>query len=58
MAITARCGWLNSPDGQKAIQSRARHYSDGLLKLEPRDYMAVPIPAALGQTDHTGDQVS
>lgn len=40
------CTWLNSTAGQKAIQSRARHYSDGLLKLEPRDYMAVQIPAA------------
>lgn len=43
------CAWLNSPAGQQSIQSRARHYSDGLLKLEPRDYMAVPIPVALGQ---------
>lgn len=42
------CAWLNSTQGQKAIQSRARHYSDGLLKLEPRDYMAVPIPADFG----------
>lgn len=44
------CAWLNSPAGQKAIQSRARHYSDGLLKLEPRDYMAVPVPASLRRT--------
>ena len=44
------CAWLNTPAGQKAIKSRARHYSDGLLKLEPRDYMTVPVPAALGRT--------
>jgi adenine-specific DNA-methyltransferase len=44
------CAWLNSPAGQKAIQSRARHYSGGLLKLEPRDYMTVRVPAALGRT--------
>lgn len=39
------CSWLNSRPGQEAIRSRARHYSDGLLKLEPSDYMSVPVPA-------------
>jgi hypothetical protein len=43
------CTWLNSAPGQKAIRSCARHYSDGLLKLEPRDYMAVPVPATLAR---------
>lgn len=47
---TDLCAWLNSPAGQKAIHSRARHYSDGLRKLEPSDYMAVPIPTTLGRT--------
>lgn len=41
------CQWLNSPAGQAAIRARARHYSDGLLKLEPRDYRDVQIPATL-----------
>lgn len=41
------CRWLNSGAGQAAIRSCARHYSDGLLKLEPRDYQAVRVPAAL-----------
>lgn len=48
-AAAELCAWLNSPAGQKAIQSRARHYSDGLLKLEPRDYMTVPVPPRLGE---------
>jgi adenine-specific DNA-methyltransferase len=47
VAAPRLCTWLNGPDGQKAIRSRARHYSEGLLKLEPRDYMAVPVPATL-----------
>ena len=51
-AAAELCVWLNGPTGQRAIQSRARHYSDGLLKLEPRDYMAVPIPTTLGQARH------
>lgn len=46
--------WLNSPAGQKAIRSRARHYSDGLLKLEPRDYMSVPVPATFAATNAKG----
>lgn len=48
------CTWLNSTAGQEAIRSRARHYSNGLLKLEPRDYMAVPVPTGLAHTDHRG----
>lgn len=47
-SLAARlCQWLNSPAGQAAIRARARHYSDGLLKLEPRDYRDVRIPATL-----------
>jgi hypothetical protein len=46
------CIWLNSSAGQEAIKSRARHYSDGLLKLEPRDYMTVPVPASLRRAAH------
>ena len=38
------CDWLNSPVGQAAIRARARHYSEGLLKLEPRDYRDVQMP--------------
>lgn len=47
-AVSSRlCDWLNSPAGQAAIRSRARHYSEGLLKLEPRDYAEVRVPATL-----------
>lgn len=38
------CAWLNSDDGQAAIRACARHYSNGLLKLEPNDYLRVAIP--------------
>ena len=36
--------WLSSYEGQQAMLAEARHYSDGLRKLEPRDLSAVLIP--------------
>lgn len=44
---TARelCEWLNSDEGQAAIRACARHYSNGLLKLEPHDYLRVAVPS-------------
>ena len=41
----ALCSWLNSDDGQDAMYRRARHYSDGLLKLEPSDLLAIRVPS-------------
>lgn len=38
------CSWLNSDAGQLALRERSRHYSNGLFKLEPRDYLKVRIP--------------
>jgi hypothetical protein len=38
------CEWLNSDKGQEALRARARHYSNGLLKLEPNDYLDVRVP--------------
>lgn len=40
----ALCTWLNSDAGQSAVRACARHYSNGLLKLEPRDYLRVRVP--------------
>jgi adenine-specific DNA-methyltransferase len=51
----ALCAWLNSPAGQQAIRSKARHYSNGLLKLEPRNYMTVEVPATFQRTDRGPD---
>jgi hypothetical protein len=38
------CGWLNSDEGQRSIAACARHYSGGLLKLEPREVLMIRIP--------------
>lgn len=38
------CKWLNSDAGQSALKAKARHYSGGLLKLEPRDYLEIEVP--------------
>jgi hypothetical protein len=37
-------GWLSSDEGQAAMLEQARHYSDGLKKLEPRDLARVLVP--------------
>lgn len=37
--------WLNGNEGQAAILSDARHYSDGLKKLEPTDLLRVLVPS-------------
>jgi adenine-specific DNA-methyltransferase len=37
------CEWLNSIGGQQALRARARHYN-GLMKLEPKDYLKVVVP--------------
>jgi len=39
--------WINSDEGQDALRVQARHYSNGLFKLEPRDYMQVRVPNEL-----------
>jgi hypothetical protein len=41
---TNLASWLNSDDGQAAMLTHSRHYSDGLHKLEPRDLLKVTIP--------------
>jgi len=47
--IPAVCEWLNSDRGQEALKARARHYSNGLLKLEPNDYLDVRVPDDLDE---------
>jgi len=47
--VPAVCEWLNSDRGQEALKARARHYSNGLLKLEPRDYLDVRVPDDIGE---------
>lgn len=42
------CIWLNSDEGQLAMIARARHYSGGLRKLEPRELGSIRIPASFG----------
>lgn len=39
--------FLISPEAQQALREHRRIYADGLLKLEPRDVLAMPIPAEL-----------
>jgi hypothetical protein len=38
--------WLNSSIGQESLLSQARHYSDGLKKIEPKDLKQALIPPA------------
>lgn len=47
----ALCTWLNGEAGQRALRAHGRHYSNGLLKLEPRDYLRVRVPSHLA--DHS-----
>lgn len=49
------CTWLNSDAGQRALRAHGRHYSNGLLKLEPRDYLRVRVPAQLADQLGTND---
>lgn len=37
--------WLNSPAGQASMLSRARHYSDALKKIEPKDLKQTLVPS-------------
>jgi methylase of polypeptide subunit release factors len=41
-----RCvtNYLNSDEGQRAMRAQGRHYGHGLIKLEPRNFLAVAIP--------------
>lgn len=43
----ALCDWINSDEGQDALRAQARHYSNGLFKLEPRDYLRVRVPSVV-----------
>lgn len=43
--VTELARWLESPAGQAAVRAAARRYASGLIKLEPRDLEAVPLPA-------------
>jgi len=45
--IDALFDYLRSESAQKALAAHRRIYADGLLKLEPRDVEAVPIPDEL-----------
>ena len=36
--------WLRGSRGQQAMRNAARHYSSGLLKLEPRALSTLPVP--------------
>lgn len=47
----ALCDWINSDEGQDALREQARHYSNGLFKLEPRDYLRVRVPLELAHDD-------
>jgi adenine-specific DNA-methyltransferase len=38
--------WLNSKSGQTLMRGKARHYGSGLLKIEPRDLLTLPIPVS------------
>lgn len=52
------CAWLNTDGGQHALRAHGRHYSNGLLKLEPRDYLFVRVPADLSEHSRpTGAQM-
>jgi hypothetical protein len=37
--------YLNSPQGQKALRAHGRHYGKGLIKLEPKNFLAVQVPS-------------
>ena len=37
--------WLRGSRGQQAMRNVARHYSSGLLKLEPRTLSTLPVPS-------------
>ena len=39
--------YLIGPEAQQALRVHRRIYADGLLKLEPRDVLAMPIPPEL-----------
>jgi len=45
--VRAIFDYLTGPEAQPALRDHHRIYADGLLKLEPRDVLAMPIPAAL-----------
>ena len=45
--IRALFDFLTGPEAQNALRDHHRIYADGLMKLEPRDVLAMPIPAAL-----------
>ncbi len=45
--IRALFDFLIGPEAQLALRDHHRIYADGLMKLEPRDVLAMPIPAAL-----------
>jgi adenine-specific DNA-methyltransferase len=47
--VNALFEYLASPAAQEALASHRRIYGDGLLKLEPRDVEAIPIPGELGR---------
>lgn len=36
--------WLRGSHGQQAMRTAARHYSSGLLKLEPKTLSTLPVP--------------
>lgn len=36
--------WFETPTGQRAIRREARHYSNGLMKLEPRAGLRIQVP--------------
>ena len=50
--IRALFEYLTSPEAQEALAGHRRIYGDGLLKLEPRDVEAIPIPKELRDRCH------
>ncbi len=45
--VAALLDWLNHDDGQVALRAAAKHYSNGLVKLEPGACDGVQLPANL-----------
>lgn len=45
--LRALFAYLTGPRGQDALRPNSRIYADGLLKVEPRDVLALPIPTDL-----------
>ena len=43
--VVRAAGWLRGRHGQQAMRNVARHYSSGLLKLEPKALSTLPVPS-------------